>query len=160
MLVSPVQQCASAMCARSRPPLHDPWTVAHQAPLSVGFSRQACWSGLPFPAPGDFSDPGIKPASSTSPSVAGGFSTAEPSGKPKSANCIHLPPWTCVAYPRSRPARLAPCCLPLAERGCQCWSPEHPAHTFPSVSARLPTSGSPFLPRKYGHRDHVSRFHI
>ena len=37
------------------------WTIAHQAPLSVGFSRQEYWSGLPFPLPGDLSDPGIEP---------------------------------------------------------------------------------------------------
>ena len=37
------------------------WTVAHQAPLSVGFSRQEDWSGLPFPPPGELLDPGIKP---------------------------------------------------------------------------------------------------
>ena len=37
-----------------------PWTVAHQAPLSMGFSRQEYWSGLPFPSPGDLPDPGIK----------------------------------------------------------------------------------------------------
>ena len=40
-----------------------PWTVAHQAPLSVGFSRQEYWSGLQFPSPGDLLDPGIKPGS-------------------------------------------------------------------------------------------------
>ena len=40
-----------------------PWTVAHQAPLSMGFSRQEHWSGLPFPSPGDLPDPGIKPRS-------------------------------------------------------------------------------------------------
>ena len=38
-----------------------PWTVAHQAPLSMGFSRQESWSGLPFPSSGDLSDPGIEP---------------------------------------------------------------------------------------------------
>ena len=38
-----------------------PWTVAHQAPLSMGFSRQENWSGLPFPFPGDLPDPGIEP---------------------------------------------------------------------------------------------------
>jgi len=38
------------------------WTVAHQASLSMGFSRQEYWSGLPFPSPGDLPDPGIKPA--------------------------------------------------------------------------------------------------
>ena len=37
-----------------------PWTVAHQAPLSVEFSRQEYWSGLPFPSPGDLADPGIE----------------------------------------------------------------------------------------------------
>ena len=40
-----------------------PWTVTHQAPLSMGFSRQENWSGLPFPTPGDLPDPGIEPAS-------------------------------------------------------------------------------------------------
>ena len=39
------------------------WTVAHQAPPSMGFSRQEYWSGLPFPSPGDLPDPGIKPRS-------------------------------------------------------------------------------------------------
>ena len=38
-----------------------PWTVAYQAPLSMGFSRQEYWSGLPFPSPGDLPDPGIEP---------------------------------------------------------------------------------------------------
>ena len=41
------------------------WTVAHQAPPSMEFSRQEYWSGLPFPSPGDLSDPGIKPRSPT-----------------------------------------------------------------------------------------------
>ena len=40
-----------------------PWTVAHQAPPSVGFSKQEYWSGLLFPAPGDLPDPGIEPGS-------------------------------------------------------------------------------------------------
>ena len=40
-----------------------PWSVAHQAPQSMGFSRQEYWSGLPFPSPGDLPDPGIKPRS-------------------------------------------------------------------------------------------------
>ena len=41
-----------------------PWTVAYQAPLSMGFSRQYYWSGLPFPSPGDLPEPGIEPGSS------------------------------------------------------------------------------------------------
>ena len=52
-----------------------PWTVAHQAPLSIGFSRQEYWSGLPFPTPGDLPDPGIKPTSLRSPALAGRFFT-------------------------------------------------------------------------------------
>ena len=40
-----------------------PWTIAYQAPPSMGFSRQENWSGLPFPSPGDLPDPGIEPAS-------------------------------------------------------------------------------------------------
>ena len=44
-----------------------PWPIAHQAPLCVGFSRQACWSGLPFPSPGHLSNSGIEPVSPASP---------------------------------------------------------------------------------------------
>ena len=49
------------------------WTVARQAPLSVGFFRQEYWSGLPCPPPGDLPDPGIEPTSLMSPALAGGF---------------------------------------------------------------------------------------
>ena len=52
-----------------------PWTVAHQAPLSMGFSRQEYWSGLPFPSPGDLPDPGIEPVSLMSIALVGGFFT-------------------------------------------------------------------------------------
>ena len=44
--------------------LATPWTVACQAPLSLGFSRQEYWSGLPFPSLGDLTNPGIEPGSS------------------------------------------------------------------------------------------------
>ena len=50
-----------------------PWTVARQAPLSMGFSRHEYWSGLPFSPPGDCFDPGIELTSSVSPALAGGF---------------------------------------------------------------------------------------
>ena len=56
-----------------------PWTVAHQAALSMGFSRQEYWSGLPFSSPGNLPDPGREP---TPPVLAGGFFTSEPPGKP------------------------------------------------------------------------------
>ena len=63
-----------------------PWTVAHQAPLSMGFSRQEYWSGLPFPSPGDLPIPGIEPSSLTSPALAGVFFTTEPLGKPEATD--------------------------------------------------------------------------
>ena len=56
-----------------------PWTVAYQAPLSMGFSRQEYWSGLPFPSPGDLPDPGIEPRS---PTLQADTLTSEPPGKP------------------------------------------------------------------------------
>ena len=52
-----------------------PWTVAHQAPPSMGFSRQEYWSGLPFPSPGDLPDPGIK---HRSPALQADTLTSEP----------------------------------------------------------------------------------
>ena len=60
-----------------------PWTVACQAPLSMGFSKQEYWNGLPFPSPGDLLDLGIEPESPVSSALAHGFFTAEPPGKPK-----------------------------------------------------------------------------
>ena len=51
----------------------DPWTIAHQAPLSVGFSRQEYWSGWPCLPPGDLPNPGTELASLKSPALAGGF---------------------------------------------------------------------------------------
>ena len=60
-----------------------PWTVAHQAPLFMGFPRQGYWSQLPFPSPGSLSDPGIKSMSLTSPALAGRFFTT-------SATCLVL----------------------------------------------------------------------
>ena len=56
-----------------------PWTVAHQAPLSMGFSRQEYCSGLPFPSPGDPPDPGIEPRS---PAWQADSLPSGPSGKP------------------------------------------------------------------------------
>ena len=61
------------------PTLCDPWTLARQAPLSMGFSRQEHWSRLPFPSPGDLLDPGIEP---WSPALQEDFLPSEPPGKP------------------------------------------------------------------------------
>ena len=55
-----------------------PWTIAHQAPLSIGILRQEYWSGLPFPSPGNLPDPGIKPGS---PTLQADALPSEPSGK-------------------------------------------------------------------------------
>ena len=88
-----------------------PWTVAHQAPLSMGFPRQDYWSGLPFPAPGDLPNPRIKPVS---PTLAKLFFTTEPPGKPavviSRCMCVH--------------AQLLQPCLTL-------WDPVTVAHQAP-----------------------------
>ena len=62
-LLSHVQLCAT------------PWTVAHQPPLSMGFSKREYWSGVPCPPLGDLPDPGIEPVSLMSPALAGRFFT-------------------------------------------------------------------------------------
>ena len=61
------------------------WTVAYQAPLSMGFSRQEYWSGSPFPSPGDLPDPEIEPGF---PALEADALTSEPPGKPLSNNHI------------------------------------------------------------------------
>ena len=76
ILFQPPGYCVCVLCAVSCVRLFaTPRTVAHQVPLSTGCSRLEEWSGLPFPSPRDTLDPGIKPASLVSPSLAGGFFT-------------------------------------------------------------------------------------
>ena len=85
-MVSSIHAC---MCVLSRVRLFmTPGTVAHQAFLSTGFSRQEYWSGLPFPSPGDLPNPGIKP---TSPALAGRFLTPVPPAKPLVLLSRYLP---------------------------------------------------------------------
>ena len=62
-----------------------PWTVAYQAPLPMGFSRQKYWSGLPFPSPGDLPNPGIK---SGSPALQADALQSEVTQKEKDKYCI------------------------------------------------------------------------
>ena len=78
------------------------WTIASQAPLSMGFSRQECWSGLPRPPPGDLPDPGIKPTSLTSSALAGESSTTSVTWEaiPKMFPCV--PGWK-TAFPHFQP---------------------------------------------------------
>ena len=82
MPVSPEQpiQESCVLCAQSLSHVRlfaTSWTVACQAPLSMGFSRQDYWKGLPFPPPGDLPNPGIEASSPEAPALAGGFSTTE-----------------------------------------------------------------------------------
>ena len=74
-----VQTTMIWMGAQSCLTLVTTWTVAHQVPLSMGFSRQEYWSGLPFPSPGDLPDPGIEP---TSPALQADSLPPESPGKP------------------------------------------------------------------------------
>ena len=87
-----------------------PWTVARQAPLSMGFPRQEYWSGLPFPPPGDLSDSGIKPESPAAPALAGRFFTTESPGKSVK-----------LEYPRKTqesPEKLFFCFISPSHMGC------------------------------------------
>ena len=87
-----LRHCNHSLCCRSV--MSDffttSWTLAHQAPLFMEFSRQEYWSGFPFPPPEDLPDPGIKPVSPASPVLAGKFFTTVPPGKlqPTSADTI------------------------------------------------------------------------
>ena len=67
------------------------WTVAHQAPLSMGFSRQEYWIGLPYPPPGAIPNPGIEPESPASPALQVDSLPTEPPGKPRERN-LCIPP--------------------------------------------------------------------
>ena len=80
-----------------------PWTVAHKTPLSMEFSRQEHWSGLPFPPPGDLPNPGIKLSFLMCPVLAGGFFTTGKYlprykiclqwGRPRSDPWVRMIPW-------------------------------------------------------------------
>ena len=74
-----------------------PWTVNSQAPLSMIFSRQQYWSGLPFPPPEDLPNPGIEPASPESPALVCRFFTTEPPAKPMTSH-----KWSAQSFSRVR----------------------------------------------------------
>ena len=81
--------CCTANYDLSRVRLFEtPWTVACQAPLSMGFPRQEYWSGLPFPSPGDLPNPGIEHVPPMSPSLQADSLPTEPSEKPM---CTYIP---------------------------------------------------------------------
>ena len=80
------------LVTKSCPTLWDPWTTAHQAPLSMKYSRQAYWNGLPFPSPGYLSEQGIK---ATSPALQADTLSSEPQGKPPKYTILCLVSQSC-----------------------------------------------------------------
>ena len=80
-----------------------PCTVAYQAPLSMGFSRQECWSGLPFPSPGDLPDPGIEPGS---PTLQADALPSEPPGKASEAEVDVFLEFSCFFYDPTNAGKL------------------------------------------------------
>ena len=81
-LKGPLMPCCMLSCSNHVQLFAIPWTVAHQAPLSMGFSRQEYWSGLRCPPPGDLPDPGIEPTSLMPPAWQGGSLPLVTPGKP------------------------------------------------------------------------------
>ena len=80
--------------------LEIPWMVAYQVPLSIGFSRQAYWNGLPFPSPGDLPNPGFKPGS---PALQADSLPTEPPGSP---NCCYTICWKDCVFSITLPSYL------------------------------------------------------
>ena len=88
----PLSSCVCAVLSHIRL-IVTPWTVAHHAPLSMGFFRQECWSGFPFPPAGDLLDPGAKLASPLSPALQADSLYTEPSCPPDThAGWVSLAP--------------------------------------------------------------------
>ena len=79
------------------------WTVAHQATLSMGFSRQEYWSGLPCPPPGDLLYPGIEPVSLTSPALASRFVTTKANWEVQFSSVTQSCPTLCNSMNCSMP---------------------------------------------------------
>ena len=109
-----------------------PRTVAHQAPLSMAFSRQEYWSGLPRPPPRDLPNPGMEPASLASPALARGFVTTSATWEaPRNR-------WKCRLRGDSPPS--ASCSFPLSHR-CPCVTSQLPG------TQHAPDSPSPLTGR-------------
>ena len=96
---------------QSCPTLWDSMDCSVQAPLSMGFSTQEYWSGLPCPPPGDLPDPGIKPTSLMSPALAGRFFTTSATWKP--ICYIMNEPWGHYAKRNSQSSKDKYCLIPL-----------------------------------------------
>ena len=121
-------------CAQSLSPIllfGTPWTVTHQAPLSMEFSRLEYWCGLPSPPPGNSSVPGFKPASLASPALAGGFFTTAPPRKASHHYSRLMWSYLLLCLGRTWGAHWSPQCLPslanLSERVLLFWAPYSPS---------------------------------
>ena len=102
----------------------DPWTVAHQAPLSMEFAGQDYWTGLPCPPPGDLPDPGFKPASLVSPALKVGSLPLVPPGKPLRMWIIQI---LKVVKGQRKPLK-TPC---TSKSQCSCSSKHSPQNASP-----------------------------
>ena len=126
--------------------LATPWTAAHQAPQSVGFSRQEYWSGLPFPSPGDLPNPGIEPES---PALQADASLSEPPARLFSKSVIlsrgsNLSPYDRKRYTPRSPKRLLHSGVdevPYLSLGAPFWSLGNQALFLLSVAAAGHTEG-------------------
>ena len=87
-----------------------PWTIARQVPLSMGFSRQECWSGLSFLSPGDLPYPRIKPVSPVTPALTGRLSLSHINKKPSINKIQSIKP---EHLSKARVANILFCCLQI-----------------------------------------------
>ena len=117
------------------------WTVAHQAPLSMGFSRQEYWSGLPFPPPGDLFHPGIEPRS---PALQADALLSESPGK------IPINSLASFFYPFSK------CGRGLGAETGLAWAPVPHPRVLADVTALLQGSWQPLLGTECHCRDQTS----
>ena len=98
ILANQIQQCVCVQLFSHVRLFATPWTTAHHTSRSMEFSRHEPWIGLPFPSPGDPPNSGIEPRSLASPSLAGGFFTTEPLGKPQTHDFTHTQILRCRVY--------------------------------------------------------------
>ena len=97
------QQNQHLLCSVFSNSLQPQGLVSHQASLSMEFSRQECWSGLPCPSPGDLSGPGTEPVSFTSPALAGSFFTTSTTWAGSSVHGIlqaRILEWVVISFAR------------------------------------------------------------
>ena len=128
----PVHACMLSHFSRVQP-FGTLWTVTHQAPLSMGFSRKEYWSGLPCTPPGDLPDAGIEPTSLMSPALAGRFFTISttcealtlPHHSPNPQLCIQLPTGHLHLHIVQEPTRPPQCTFLLTCDLSHCFSLHH-----------------------------------